>query len=86
MTEASIVTKLDVRGEICPFPMMAAVDAMKVAQGGEVIEVLTDHPPALITIPNQAVKMGWDVSIQRTEASEWKVVLARSQPQAGERP
>ena len=78
MTQAIKITKLDVRGEICPYPMLKATDAMKAAREGEVIEVLTDHTPALITIPNQALKMGWDVNIQRVKAAEWKVVLSRS--------
>jgi TusA-related sulfurtransferase len=69
---------MDVRGEICPFPMMKATDAMKAAKEGEVIEMLTDHPPALLTIPNQAVKMGWDVNIERTGSSEWKLKLTKS--------
>lgn len=79
MSQVSKVTKLDVRGEICPYPMLKATDAMKAAKAGETIEVLTDHPPALLTIPNQAVKLGWDVAIQRTGPSEWKLVLTRSQ-------
>jgi len=76
--QAGKVVKMDVRGEICPFPMMKATDAMKAAKEGEVIEVLTDHPPALLTIPNQAVKMGWDVNIERTGSSEWKLRLTKS--------
>ncbi len=77
MPEVSKVIKLDVRGEICPFPMMKATEAMQAAQKGSVIEVLTDHPPALITVPNQAIKLGWDVSIQRFSASDWKIVLTQ---------
>mgnify|MGYP001590150852 FL=1 len=78
MPETGKVLRMDVRGEICPFPMIKATDAMKVAKEGAVIEVLTDHPPALLTIPNQAVKMGWDVNIERIGSSEWKLRLTKS--------
>ena len=78
MVQTSKIVTLDVQGEICPFPMIKAVEAMEKSQEGEAIEVLTDHPPALLTIPNQAVKLGWDVNIQRTGSSEWKVVLTKS--------
>ena len=70
---------IDVRGEICPVPMMKAVDAMESAGEGETVEVLTDHPPALLTIPNQALQKGWDVSIKNVGSAEWKVVLTRSE-------
>ena len=68
--------KVDVRGEICPYPMMKAIEAMKKAKGDEVIEVLTDHPPALETIPPQAQRLGWAVEVHQSGA-EWRLVLTR---------
>ncbi len=68
--------KVDVRGEICPYPMMRAVEAMKKAKPDEAIEVLTDHPPALETIPPQAQRLGWDVAIYQNGA-EWRLVLTK---------
>ena len=38
---------LDVRGEICPYPMMKASEALKRLPAGDVLEVLSDHAPAL---------------------------------------
>ncbi|MBI2867523.1 MAG: sulfurtransferase TusA family protein [Chloroflexi bacterium] len=78
MTETAKAKKLDVRGEICPYPMMKASEAMQKAKPGEVIEVLTDHPPALLTIPNEAVRLGWDVKIERVRSAEWKLTLSPS--------
>ncbi len=69
---------IDVRGEICPVPVTKAVDAMKVAAEGEAIDVLTDHPTALVTVPNQAVRMGWDVNIKKVGPAEWLIHLERS--------
>ena len=43
---------LDVRGEICPYPMMRTVTALKkLKEEDEGLEVVTDHAPALETIP-----------------------------------
>ena len=40
--------QLDVRGEICPYPMMRTVSALKQLEGEvDVLEVVTDHAPAL---------------------------------------
>ena len=43
--------KLDVRGEICPYPMLKTEHALKTLPPGETLEVITDHPPALVTFP-----------------------------------
>lgn len=66
--------KLDCRGEVCPYPVLRAVEAMKKAPA-EVIEVLTDHAPALETIPTQAERLGFSAKIEQTGSPEWKITL-----------
>jgi len=72
--------QLDVRGEICPYPMMRAVEALKKLSPGEGLEVITDHPPALSTIPWEAAKLGFEATLAETGRAEWTVIL---QPAAG---
>jgi tRNA 2-thiouridine synthesizing protein A len=72
--------QLDVRGEICPYPMMKASDALKKLAAGETLEVLTDHAPALSTIPWEAAKHGFRATIERVGSPEWLITLA---PAAG---
>ena len=72
--------QLDVRGEICPYPMMKASDALKKLADGETLEVLTDHAPALSTIPWEAAKHGFRATIERVGSPEWLITLA---PAAG---
>ncbi len=68
--------KVDVLGEICPYPMMKAVDAMKKVRGsGETVEVITDHAPCLDTIPPQAARLNFDVDIEQTGSPEWTITL-----------
>jgi tRNA 2-thiouridine synthesizing protein A len=71
---------LDVRGEICPYPMMKASDALKKLPQGETLEVLTDHAPALSTIPWEAAKQGFKANIERVGSPEWRITLT---PAAG---
>src|SRR5256714_2497443 len=73
--------QLDVRGEICPYPMMKASDALKKLPSGESLEVLTDHAPALSTIPWEAAKQGFRASIERVGSPEWLITIA---PAAGQ--
>ncbi len=73
-------TKLDVRGEICPYPMMRTVSALKKLSSDErVLEVVTDHAPALETIPTQAARLGFRTDIQETGASEWRILITRNE-------
>jgi TusA-related sulfurtransferase len=69
---------LDVRGEICPYPMMRTVSALKKLSAGErVLEVVTDHAPALDTIPTQAARLGFHTEIEESGGSEWRILLTR---------
>ena len=67
--------ELDVRGEICPYPMMRTVEALKKLKAPEALQVLTDHPPALSTIPWEAAKLGYEADIQEERGSEWRITL-----------
>lgn len=67
--------KLDVRGEICPYPMLRAVEAMKKLNGREDVVVITDHAPCLETIPPQASRFGYAYSVEETGSPEWTIRL-----------
>ena len=68
--------QLDVRGEICPYPMMHAVNALRQLSDGESLEVLTDHAPALETIPTQGARLGYRFTVEETDTSEWVITLS----------
>jgi tRNA 2-thiouridine synthesizing protein A len=67
--------QLDVRGEICPYPMLKASEALEQLPPGESLQVLTDHGPALSTIPWEAAKHGFRASIERVGSPEWLITL-----------
>ena len=70
--------QLDVRGEICPYPMMKTVQALKKLKGDDLgLEVITDHAPALETIPTQAARLGYTAQIKETGSPEWTITLTR---------
>lgn len=69
---------LDVRGEICPYPMMRTVSALKkLSRDEDSLEVVTDHAPTLETIPTQAARLGFDTAIEERGGSEWWITLTR---------
>lgn len=67
--------KLDVRGEVCPYPMLKAVEAMKKLKGREEVIVVTDHAPCLETIPSQAPRFGYAYAVRETGSPEWTITL-----------
>lgn len=69
---------LDVRGEICPYPMMRTVTALKkLSADDRRLEVVTDHAPALETIPTQAARLGFTTAVEEVGGSEWRITLTR---------
>jgi tRNA 2-thiouridine synthesizing protein A len=63
--------KLDVPGEICPYPMLKTEQTLKALAPGDLLELLTDHPPALHTVPRAAERVGFRTHVEEIGASEW---------------
>ncbi|MCK9520319.1 MAG: sulfurtransferase TusA family protein [Dehalococcoidia bacterium] len=70
--------ELDVRGEMCPYPAMKAREALQKLKGDEGLELLTDHAPALSTVPWEGAKLGFDFAIEPVRAGEWRISLSRA--------
>lgn len=49
---------LDVRGEICPVPLIKTVKEISKMEQGEILKVLSDHPPARRSIPLEMKEQG----------------------------
>ncbi len=73
-TNPNIVT-VDVRGEICPAPLIKATEAIRAAEEGQEIEVLIDFQPAVLAVTMAALKEGWNIQIRWAGTSEWNVHL-----------
>jgi len=67
--------ELDVRGEVCPYPMLKAVEAMKRLKGKDKVVVITDHAPCLETIPPQARRFGYTYEVEERGVAEWTITL-----------
>ena len=78
MSQTKNVPQLDLRGEICPYPMMLTNKELDEKRHGiKELEILTDHPPALSTIPPEALKRGYDCQIEEIKNGEWKIQLIK---------
>ena len=51
--------RLDIRGEVCPYPVMYSLEALGSMEVGEVLEVVADCPQSFKNVPEEAVKHGY---------------------------
>ena len=77
MTQENRIIKVDVRGEVCPSPLIKAIEAMKNASEHQSVEILTDFSPAVLAVSNAALKSEWDIEIKSVGPNSWKVILTR---------
>ena len=78
MSKDNLATQptLDVRGEICPYPMMRTNQELDESDPALTeLDVLTDHPPALSTIPPEAMKRGYGCEIEEESPGEWRIKI-----------
>ena len=73
-TKEQGIPVLDVRGEICPYPMMQTNKELD-EKNLTALEVLTDKPHPLGTIPHEAMKRGYGCEIEEVRSGEWKISL-----------
>ncbi|WP_322796417.1 sulfurtransferase TusA family protein [Tepidiforma sp.] len=67
--------ELDVRGEMCPYPAMKAREALGRLPKGEPLEVITDHAPALSTVPWEGAKLNYRSAIEPIGRGVWRIRL-----------
>lgn len=70
--------KLDLRGEVCPSPLVHTVEALGHLKVDDELVVHIDHRPALSTIPWQAAKRGYLADAREVGPGEWQITLRRT--------
>lgn len=68
--------KLDLIGQVCPWPVIFTIKELKKLDDGEILEVLVDHLPSTINIPSAVKKDGHEViSSEETEDGIFKIEI-----------
>ncbi len=69
---------LDVRGMVCPYPVIYTRKVLSKLKPGEVLEVLTDNPPSCENVPRAVREDGHEVlEVTRIEEGVWKIVVKK---------
>lgn len=61
MTARAPDFRLDMMGEPCPYPAIATLELMPKLRPGQILEVLSDCPQSINTIPLDARNHGYEV-------------------------
>ena len=70
---------IDVRGQICPYPLIMIKQAMEKMAVGQVLEVLTDYEPTVhTTIPGFCEKKGYPFEIREDGKNGWLALIRKS--------
>ena len=68
--------KLDLIGQVCPWPVIFTLKELKTLENGEVLEVIVDHLPSTINIPSAVKKDGYEVlSSEETDEGVFKISI-----------
>lgn len=71
--------RIDVRGEICPYPLKKTLEALERLPAGGALEVLTDHPPSRDVIRMFAGPKGFATRVEDAGPGEWRIILTRKE-------
>lgn len=76
MNQVSIDKKLNLVGEVCPWPVILTLKEVRKMKPNEVIEILTDHVPSVTNVPEAAKKEGHEVlEASRVDKGVYKIVI-----------
>ena len=69
---------LDLKGEMCPVPLMKTMVTMKRLKEGQVLAVITNHVPSTRTIPENMQKSGYQVfGVEDLGEHTFKILIRR---------
>lgn len=73
------VYELDVRGYVCPYPVIYTIKALSLLKVGEILEVITDNPPSSENVPRAAEEKGHEViKVESSGEGEWRIVIRKA--------
>jgi tRNA 2-thiouridine synthesizing protein A len=79
MNTLTPTTQLDLKGLLCPLPVVKIAQAIKKVDMGDVIEATASDPGVLKDIPAWARSSGQElISIEKTGDKEFKFVVRRT--------
>jgi tRNA 2-thiouridine synthesizing protein A len=70
-------TKVDVKGETCPVPLVEMRKALRKASSGEIVEVVGTHPASKKEIPMAVEALGSELVDVEEKDGVWKIRIRK---------
>lgn len=71
--------KIDIKGEVCPYTYVKSKLAIEEMQEGEVLEIITNHKPAVENIPKSMEGEGHQVlEVSQINETDYKIMVRKS--------
>jgi tRNA 2-thiouridine synthesizing protein A len=77
-----VIETLDVRGKVCPVPLLLTKRKLESMHSGEVVEVLSDFPQTRDNIRSLVERTGNETLKVEDERGIFRIVIKKSPPQA----
>ncbi|MGB9727149.1 MAG: sulfurtransferase TusA family protein [Nitrososphaeria archaeon] len=69
---------LNLKGAVCPYPVLYTKMALEKLKAGEILQVVIDNPPSLETVPASVKVSGNEVlEIREVEPAVWVIRIRR---------
>ena len=68
------VKRFDFNGQVCPLPVINAIKQFRQLEPGDTLEIITDDPLAMKSIPEELSESGVEISVEKQEF-DWLIVI-----------
>jgi tRNA 2-thiouridine synthesizing protein A len=81
LKDETVARSIDVKGQVCPYPIIATRVELKKMGVGEVLEVTTDNPPtANETMPALCQSKNYPFEREELTPGVWKFRIRKASP------
>jgi tRNA 2-thiouridine synthesizing protein A len=79
LMQETAARSVDTKGQVCPYPIIAARGELKKLQVGEILELVTDYPPtANETLPNLCTSKSYPFEREEIAPGIWKFRIKKT--------
>jgi tRNA 2-thiouridine synthesizing protein A len=79
LKQEAVAKSIDTKGQVCPYPIIAARSELKKLAVGEILELVTDYPPtANETLPNLCTSKNYPYEREEIAPNVWRFFIKKS--------
>lgn len=68
--------RFNFNGQVCPFPVINSIKQFKQLLPGDTLEITTDDPLAMKSIPEELAESGVDIVVEKRDF-DWLIIINR---------